>query len=103
MMVKMKYTLYVDDNFHRHDGSNDWHEDDQFHSLDEAIAKAKHIVDEFLSQEYRKGMNAEELYSQYTTFGEDPFILGGPPESDFKGWPYAKTRCDEICSAEGER
>ncbi len=68
--------------------------------LSAAIARAKHIVDAFLVQEYKKGMTAEELYGQCTTFGEDPFIVGGPPPSTFSAWDHARKRCDEICSGD---
>ena len=96
----MKYTLYIDDNFHYMD-DDERYKAGEFSSLEKAIAKARHIVDEFLSQAHKKGMTAEELRRQYSSFGEDPFIVGGPPESNFSAWDYAKKRCDEICSSEG--
>jgi len=95
----MKYTLYVDDNFHYMDAAERYNAG-EFESLEEAMIKAKQIVDEFLSEQYQEGMTAEELYHQYTSFGEDPFIVGGPPASGFSAWDYARKRCQEICSKE---
>ena len=46
-MPKMKYTLYIDDNFHFMD-ENERYEWGEFKSLEEAIARAMHIVDAFL-------------------------------------------------------
>ena len=92
----MKYTIYVDDNYHYMDAS-DRRKGGDFRSLGKAIASAKRIVDGYLAEAYTKGMAAEELYRWYITYGEDPFITGGPPDSDFSAWDYAKARCDEIC------
>jgi len=92
----LKYQLYVDDNY-------DYMEEDErylagkFDKLEEAIAIAKQIVDDYLLANFKAGMSAEELYSMYTEFGEDPFIVGGPPESTFSAWSYAMERCEEIC------
>jgi hypothetical protein len=45
-------------------------------------------------------MTAEQLYSQFTAFGPDPYIMGSGPEASiqFSGWDYAKKRCAEICA-----
>ena len=96
----MKYTLYVDDNYHYMDESERIKSGD-FGSLSKAIAKAKRIVDGYLAEAHKVGMTAEKLYDSYITFGEDPFIVGGPPESDFSAWDYAKERCEEICRGTG--
>ena len=99
MTLGMKYTLYIDDNFHYMD-EDERYKFGEFSSLEKAIARAKQIVDAFLVQAYKKGMTAEELYGQYTTFGEDPFIVGGPPPSTFSAWDHARKRCGEICSSD---
>ena len=95
----MKYTLYVDDNFHYMDESERF-EAGEFGSLGEAITEAKRIVDRCLAEVYKKGMSVEKLHEWYLMFGEDPFIVGGPPESDFSAWSYAEARCEEICSGQ---
>src|SRR5437879_12391803 len=68
-----------------------------FDSLAAAIAACKEIVDEFLLAGFKPGMNAEELYSSYMSFGEDPFIVGGEQPRPFSAWDYAKERSQEIC------
>jgi hypothetical protein len=93
----MSYTLYVDDNFHYMD-EEERYKAGEFESLADAVAKAKQIVDEFLAAAYKEGMTDEELHHQYVSFGEDPFIVGGPPASDFSAWDYARQRCQEICA-----
>jgi hypothetical protein len=93
----MKYTVLVDDNLHYMDGHESW-KLGEFEAVEEAVAKAKEIVDEFLSHAYRKGMTAQQLYEQYIFFGEDPYIVGGSPKSTFSAWSYAKKKCQEICT-----
>ena len=92
----MKYTVYIDDNFHYMDESERLKAGD-FSSLPKAIAKAKRIVDRSLAEGYKKGMPVEELVRFYVMFGEDPFIVGGPPKSEFSARDYARTRCEEMC------
>ena len=92
----MKYTVYIDDNYHYMDESERV-KAGNFRSLSKAIAKAKRIVDRSLAEAYEKGMPVEELTRLYIMFGEDPFIVGGPPKSDFSARDYARTRCEEMC------
>lgn len=98
----MKYTLYIRDNFLYQDPWEDGSDEaagGDFCSLEEAIIRAKHVVDDYLMTG-TKGMTAEELYDSYITFGKDPYIVGGPPHSTFSAWDYAKKRCGEICSGD---
>ncbi len=69
------FTVLIADNFHYMDESENY-EHGKFETLDSAIAAAKSIVDEFLASALKPGMTAEELYSQYTLFGDDPYIIG---------------------------
>ena len=95
----IRYTVHIDDNFHYMDeeqrvaaGAHD--------DLDSAVSACKRIVDRSLLHEYRPGMTADQLYGQYTSFGDDPFIRPAPPGTVlFSAWTYARQRCDEICSA----
>jgi hypothetical protein len=54
------------------------------------------IVDEFFSRTFDGKITYEELYSGYTTFGEDPFIVSGDKDCFFSAWDYAKRRCREL-------
>ena len=96
-----KYTVYVDDNFHFMDESERY-EHGSYRTLAAAVKAAKRIVDEYLEEHYKPGMTAEELYSAYTSFGEDPWI--SPDEDNsFSAWDYAKERCREICGSGRKR
>lgn len=95
------FTVIVADNFHYMDESENY-EHGKFETLDLAIAASKRIVDEFLASAFKPGITADALYSQYTSFGEDPFIVGSSePGVPFSAWTYAKGRCSEMCGSEG--
>ena len=88
----MKYTLYVDDNFHYMDESERYTYG-EFDTREEAVAAAKKIIDEFLDPVYEPWMTAKEMYEGYVMFGEDPFIVPDDPADHFSAWGYAKERC----------
>ncbi len=93
----MTYTVRVDDNYHyMHKDARYTH--GEYGTLDEAVKEAKAIVDTFLTSAHTQGMTAEDLYRSYTSFGEDPFIIG-PGDYRFSAWDYAKERCSVMCSA----
>ncbi|MBX7484134.1 hypothetical protein [Qipengyuania qiaonensis] len=95
-MTGGNWIVYVDDNYHYMD------EDERyclgtFNSLDGAVAACRKIVDEFLQGNPAK--TAGELYDQYKSFGEDPWIRGpslGSENPPFSAWDYARQRCDEL-------
>lgn len=96
---KNRYEVFIDDNYHALDESERvFHA--AYNSCEEAVAGCKKIVDDFLQEEFKKGMTAEGLYDQYKFGGPDPFIVekGGSSTSDviFSAWNYAKQRCKEI-------
>jgi hypothetical protein len=95
----MNYRVLVDDNYHYMDESERY-ELGSYATLEAAIQAAKVVVDSFLASEYHPGMNASQLYKQYLTFGDDPFILG-PEQSEinFSAWEYARERCEALCSS----
>lgn len=96
-----EYAVFVDDNFHYQD-EGERYKLGEFDKWETAVAACKKIADDFLAQNYKPGMTAEELYKIYTSFGEDPFILkknpDAPPRSGFSTWDYAKERCQQICA-----
>jgi hypothetical protein len=92
------FELFVDDNFHYMD-EDERYSAGTFASYDEALAKAKSIVDEFLESAHEPGMTSSELNDGYVGFGEDPFIVpAGEPR--FSAWDYARSRCTELCRDE---
>jgi (p)ppGpp synthase/HD superfamily hydrolase len=100
----MKYEVYKDDNFNYGDES----ERDfvgAFSSAQEAIDRAKQIVDRSLRWERSQAKdtnNAEELFGRYIDFGEDPFIISKDPNCKFSAWTYAKERCRDIVNEDIE-
>lgn len=92
------YTVMVDDNFH-------YMEEDErrtlgtFVTLEEALAACRGVVDRWLAEHCAPGMTAAELYSQYVSFGDDPFILGDEDGArcSFSAWDYAKKRAEALC------
>ena len=84
-------------------GATLWVHPGRFATYAEAEAHCKRIVDGCLDDCYKPGMTADELYSSYTMFGEDPFIQWNSKEVDkvegrFSAWEYAKARCSEIAN-----
>jgi hypothetical protein len=94
--MKIKYEVYVDDNFHYMDESERYRLG-EYTSCEEATSVCKKIVDEFLEQGYKEGMTYEELYGGYINFGEDPFIISDDKDCFFSAWNYAKKRSRELC------
>lgn len=88
------YKVIVADNYHYMDESESY-TSGSYATLEEAIAKCKEIVDEYLSSAYQPEMTSDMLYDNYKSFGDDPYINA---ESAFSAWTYAKQKCDEICN-----
>jgi hypothetical protein len=57
----------------------------EFKTLETAIAACRKFVHRDLDHLFKPGMTAKELYSDYTSFGEDPFVVvpPGEPRSTF--------------------
>ncbi|MDT4966890.1 MAG: hypothetical protein QOJ64_1627 [Acidobacteriota bacterium] len=90
----MKYKVVVDDNFHYMDESERYTHG-EFESCEGALGVAKALVDADLNSLSRTGMTADELYSQYTSFGSDPYIVTEDQSCHFSAWSYAKERCQD--------
>jgi hypothetical protein len=98
-----RYKVLVDDNFHYMD-EDERSEYGVFDSIEAAAAACRQIVDRSLQHLYKPGMTAAELYDQYTSFGDDPFIVplgGGGAPARFSAWGYARDRCAAICAVTG--
>src|SRR5436190_14233906 len=94
------FAVVVANNFHYMDESEKY-EHARFETLEAAISASKRIVDEFLTSALQPGMTADALYSQYTSFGDDPYIIGSKePGIPFSAWTYAKARCSELCGSQ---
>lgn len=95
-----KYNIYIDDNSHYMDES-ERRSGGSCDDCESAIAVCKHIVDRSLSEQYQKGMTAEQLLAQYKSFGEDPWISSSNDGCKFSAWDYAGQRSEEMCRNEG--
>jgi hypothetical protein len=93
----MKYKIVVNDNYHYMDEGESYTHG-EFETAEAALGAARALVDEDLRGAYRPGMTADELYDQYTSFGEDPFIVSEDQSCRFSAWTYAEERCREMCS-----
>lgn len=91
------YILRVDDNYHYMDETYR-RTHGEYETQEDALIAARAIVDAFLASAHTPGMTAEALYQMYTSFGDDPFIIG-PRDSDFSAWNYARARCEILCAA----
>lgn len=96
-MPEQKLIVMVDDNFHYQD-EDERYKLGEFDNLAAATSACQGIVDEYLVKAHEPGMSAVDLYRSYTSFGEDPFIVGADRTVPFSAWDYAKQRCQEICS-----
>jgi hypothetical protein len=94
-----EYQVLVDDNYHYMD-PDERYTYGIYETPEEALAVCRQIVDQCLREGYEPGMSADALYSHYTSFGDDPFIVvpgGGGEDVKFSAWDYAKERCRVIC------
>ena len=70
-------------------------------TLDEAIAMAKRIVDEFLDRELRAGIAPEDLYPRYKDHGTVPCIFRDDGATmnvrTFNHFKYALAQCEKLC------
>ena len=94
----MTWRVAIADNFHYMDES-EYLSGGEFDSYDDALARAKAIVDESLRSNWQAGDTPDALMARYVMFGDDPFIVpAGEPR--FSARDHARTRVEAIC---GER
>jgi len=84
----------VDDNFHYMD-EDERYRLSEFDDCTSAAEACRRIVDEFLATANHDCTSAE-LYHQYVSFGEDPWIRSDDPNCKFSAWTYARERCDLL-------
>ena len=93
----MPFTVIVADNFHYMDKSENYVLG-TFDTLESAIDASQRIVDDYPRSALRPGMSAQDLFSSYVTFGEDPYIVSSEVKGvAFSAWDYAKERCEALC------
>ena len=95
----LRYKVVVDDNCHYQDSDERW-QHGIYDTKEEALTICRRLVDNSLNERHKPGLSADALYSAYTSFGDDPFIVVVDGEDDgatFSAWSYAKERCRLIC------
>jgi hypothetical protein len=98
VVTTKRYRVLVDDNYH-YQNEDERYEAGAFDDYADALAKCKAIVEECLQEQLKPGMTAEQLYSAYVGFGEDPWVLETPDGVErFSAWDYARERSREICA-----
>ena len=74
----------------------------EFSNVEEAVATARKIVDEFLKSSFKPGMDAKSLFSLYKHQGEYPFVFRDDDLTvnvpEFEHTHYAKARAAEVCN-----
>jgi len=95
-VIRGKYYLRVYDNYHYMDESEAYNHGD-YNIYDEAENAAKNIVKESLLHLWQTGSPIDDVYSQYTMYGEDPAVLSVNQSIDkiFSARTYAKLLCDQ--------
>lgn len=73
-----------------------------YDSYEEAVAKCKAILDDFLESAYQPGETAEQLYGTYVMFGETP-IIWGKDLGTFDSNVYARKQCEQITKSHKPR
>ena len=91
------FVVRVADNFHYMDASETYTHG-EFATWAEAVAVSRGIVDAFLVQHLKPGIDAERLFELYIAFGDDPHIAPVPEGESFSAWGYAELRCTQLCA-----
>ena len=97
------YTVLINENSHYMDKTHQYKHGD-FDTCQAAITACKQIVDDFLRSSLQSPKSQEsqdELWTLYTTFGDDPFILTTDADCRFSAWDYAKQRCQDLTQNNG--
>jgi hypothetical protein len=96
----MPFQVCIDDNFHHADESERV-EAGTYATYEEAGAAARAIVERSVRGEYKPGMTADQLWKQYTNFGEDPFIRPEPTGVHFSAWEFAREVSERVVTENG--
>ncbi|MDD5543278.1 MAG: hypothetical protein PHX83_08890 [Acidobacteriia bacterium] len=91
-----KFRIFIDDNAHYMD-EDERRSGGSYDDCESAVAACKQIVNRSLEEHFQAGMTAEQLLSQYKSFGEDPWISSSDEGCKFSAWDYAEQRSKEMC------
>ena len=69
----------------------------EYETVEEAIAAAQQVVDEFLRREFKPGMDAQTLFRLYQAQGEYPFIFRTDDRTiNVRGFSYAYYAMERV-------
>lgn len=93
----MSYQVFIDDNY-RYQDSDSRVTGPTFQTYLEAVAYCQARVDSYLEEQSLAGVKPEALYSNYTSFGDDPFIVPDDEAGSkrFSAWDYARARTNDL-------
>lgn len=91
------YKVYVDENSHYKDSSHRYLKGD-YVDCQVAVNVCKQIIDDFLTDAYDGSKTEDQLWNEYSSWGEDPFIIvaEGEDNCSFSAWDYAKNQIRKI-------
>lgn len=97
----MTFHLRVYDNYHYNDESEAYNTG-LFNTYEDALQAAKGVVNEFLADNWRKGMTPKDLHVLFLMFGDDPIVV--PNERienfdmpNFSAREYVPKIIEEFC------
>ena len=96
----MSFRVIVAENSHFMDEDEQWSAG-SFGTFEEAVTKAKQIVDTSIDEAFKAGGTESEIYEHYARWGRDPFIVAvdEPQEgATFSARDYAKERCSAMAN-----
>lgn len=74
----------------------------EYKTVEEAVATARRVVDEFLKRSFKPGMDAQALFTLYKRQGEYPFVFRDDDKTvnvpEFEHTHYAKSRAADVCN-----
>ena len=73
----------------------------EYQSLEDAIAAAKQVINDFLASESRPGMPFKRLFARYQYYGEVPYIFRDDDSEtvnvpEFNHFQYALALCADM-------
>jgi hypothetical protein len=93
-----RYSIVSIDNGDFGDGGSPAKRGD-FEDGDEAIARAKQLVDEALLKHFASAKSAHELMTAYTIHGSEVPMIYGEPRLAFHAYQYAREKANALFAA----
>jgi hypothetical protein len=102
----LPYKIVIHDLFHFMDEDEEYELAERYDTAATAIAEAKRRLDRELLHMHRPGMTGQELYEQWSAFGEMPLILRtdhAQLQVAFSSFSYVRERAVTLVETAAER